>query len=145
VSASTKSLAEQAFGAPGMPPTWSSSDKDFVMTALGPARLWATIGHGVVNEIFWPSTGPLDREAQLSAAILKAHEDRAYPGALVASLSIPWGNSMDTLGGYHLVWPRDATLAAFALLAANQTADATRILAGFISTQQSDGHWAQNC
>ena len=50
-------MAERAFGAPGMPPTWSSSDKDFVTTALGPARLWATIGHGVINEVFWPSTG----------------------------------------------------------------------------------------
>ena len=348
-------MTEQAFGAPGMSPTWSSSDKDFVTTALGPARVWATIGHGVLNEVFWPSTGrpqirdltfylvgggrfvdlkrerryelhtpspsvplltiahsgedyrltvevvpdplrdvlllrfdldgpyrlvfvlaphlggtgadntawvaeqalvaqrgahalallanvpigrmsagfvgasdgwqdlarhrelnwsfgradggtvaltgqlettsgvvalgfadtpegartlakaslaegidaaralfcaewerwgatlqlpfinePLDREARLSAAILKVHEDRAYPGALVASLSIPWGNSTDTLGGYHLVWPRDATLAAFALLAADQTTDAARVLAGFISTQQSDGRWTQN-
>ena len=34
-----------------------SSDKDFVTTALGPARLWATVGHGVLNEVFWPSTG----------------------------------------------------------------------------------------
>ena len=50
-------MMEQAFGAPGRPPTWSSSDKDFVTTALGPARLWATIGHGVINEVFWPSTG----------------------------------------------------------------------------------------
>jgi glucoamylase len=349
-------MTEQAFGAPGMPPTWSSSDKDFVTTALGRARVWVTIGHGVVNEVFWPSTGtpqirdmtfylvgdgtfidlkrarqytletpapsvplvtikhsgsdyalvlevipdpwrdvvlirfdlkgpyklvvllaphlggtgthntawvddqvllaqsggvhalallangpmarasagfvgasdgwqdldqhraltwsfgraddgnvaltaqlenangtialgfadtpegarslaraslaegaevarsaflgrwegwgktlrlpkvsePLDREARLSAALIKVHEDRAYPGALVASLSIPWGNSSDTLGGYHLVWPRDATLAAFALLAAGQVHDARRILAGFISTQQADGHWNQN-
>ena len=50
-------MAEQAFGAPGMPPTWSSSNKDFVTTALGPARLWAAVGHGVINEVFWPSTG----------------------------------------------------------------------------------------
>ena len=348
-------MTQQAFGAPGMPPTWSSSDKDFVTTALGPGRLWATVGHGVINEVFWPSTGEpqirdltfylvgkgtfidlkrerryelrtpapnvplltvthtgddyrltleivpdplrdvllvrfdlegpyklvailaphlggtglentawveaqallarrgaralalladvqvlrtsagfvgasdgwqdltqhrelvwsferadkgtvaltgqfepangvialgfadtpegarslaraslaegigaarasfvegwddwgktlrlprvsnaLDAEALLSAAVLKVHEDRAYPGALVASLSIPWGNSTDTLGGYHLVWPRDATLAAFALLAARQTRDAARVLAGFISTQQPDGHWMQN-
>jgi glucoamylase len=348
-------MVMQAFGAPGMHPTWSSSDKDFVTTALGPARLWATIGHGVVNEVFWPSTGQpqirdltfylvgagtfvdlkremryelatpapnvplltishvgkdyrlaleivpdplrdvllirfdlrgpyklvaviaphlggtglgntawvdgeallaqrgacalalladvpltacsagfvgasdgwqdlrqhgklmwsfgradngtvalttqlergsgilalgfadtpqgarslakaslaegvavardsfrqgweawgqtlklphvpdaLAAEALLSAAVLKAHEDRAYPGALVASLSIPWGNSSDTLGGYHLVWPRDATLAAFALLAVDKVHDAARVLAGFISTQQGDGHWSQN-
>jgi glucoamylase len=87
---------------------------------------------------------PLAKEALLSAAILKVHEDRAYPGALVASLSIPWGNSTDTLGGYHLVWPRDATLAAFALLAVHQTREAARVLAGFIATQLPDGHWFQN-
>ncbi len=348
-------MTEQAFGAPGTPPTWSSSDKDFVTTALGRSRLWATVGHGVINEVFWPSTGQpqirdlsfylvgkagfvdlkrerrytletpspgvplvtishggndyrlilevvpdplrdvllvhfelagpyqlvailaphlggtgkgntawvedqallaergdralalladvpllggsagfvgasdgwqdlsrhgdlawsferaekgtvalssklekktgtlalgfantfegarslarsslaegiasaratfgegwvawgknlrlpnvsetIAREALLSAAVLKVHEDRAYPGALVASLSIPWGNSTDTLGGYHLVWPRDAALAAFALLAVHQTREAVRVLAGFIATQLPDGHWSQN-
>jgi glucoamylase len=76
--------------------------------------------------------------------MIKVHEDRAYSGALVASLSIPWGNSTDTLGGYHLVWPRDATLAAFALLAAGQTHEAVRVLAGFISTQRPSGSWPQN-
>jgi glucoamylase len=80
----------------------------------------------------------------LSAAILKIHEDRAYPGAVVASLSVPWGNSTDTLGGYHLVWPRDATLTAFALLAANQLTDARHILAHLTATQQRDGRWPQN-
>jgi glucoamylase len=46
-----------AFGAPGIAPTWSSSDKDYVSTALGGSRLWATVGHGIINEIYWPSTG----------------------------------------------------------------------------------------
>jgi glucoamylase len=346
---------EQAFGAPGAAPTWSSSDKDLVTTALGRARLWATIGHGVINEVFWPNTGqpqirdltfylvgkggfidlkrahsyelrtpephvplltiehsgedyklelelvpdpmrdvlltryrvdgpyevafllaphlggtgldntawiepgvlmaqhggcalalvsdpPLvrvsagfvgasdgwqdlvqhheltwsfgraehgtvaltgqsehrsgvvalafartpegaqtlaraslaegisaarelftrgwkkwaktlrlpdakdeaSREAVLSAAVLKVHEDHEFPGALVASLSTPWGNSTDSLGGYHLVWPRDTTLAAFALVAANQLEDALRVMAQLIATQKSDGHWCQN-
>jgi glucoamylase len=346
---------EEAFGAPGIAPTWSSSDKDFVTTALGSARLWATIGHGIVNEVYWPSTGqpqirdlgfylvgngqwidlkrelryrlltpgpslpaltivhhgddyqltlellpdprrdvllvrfaltgayrlalvlaphlgstgrdnsawiddgvayargggcalclaasvPLERlscgfvgasdgwqdltrhgeltyrfqsatdgtvaisgaagsrhgvlalgfayspsgaytrartalaadfdavrsdfleawrawgatlslprpdealgdAAELSAAVLKIHEDRAYPGAVVASLSVPWGNSTDSLGGYHLVWPRDATLTAFALLAANQRLDARHILSHLIAAQRRDGHWPQN-
>ena len=80
----------------------------------------------------------------LSAAVLKIHEDRAYPGAVVASLSVPWGNSTDTLGGYHLVWPRDATLTAFALLAANQLIDARHILAHLTATQRRDGRWPQN-
>ena len=82
--------------------------------------------------------------AELSAVVLKIHEDRAYPGAVVASLSIPWGNSTDSLGGYHLVWPRDATLTAFALLAANQRLDARHILSHLIAAQRSDGHWPQN-
>jgi glucoamylase len=82
--------------------------------------------------------------AALSAAILKIHEDRAYPGAVVASLSVPWGNSTDSLGGYHLVWPRDATLTAFALLAANQRLDARHILSHLIAVQRHEGHWPQN-
>jgi glucoamylase len=90
------------------------------------------------------ASAALLREAHVSAVMLKVHEDRAYPGALVASLSIPWGNSTDTLGGYHLVWPRDATLAAFALIAAHQIEEARHVLAGFISTQRPDGHWTQN-
>lgn len=46
--------AGPAPGAPGIPPTWTSSDKDLVGTALGPARLWYTLGHGIVNEVYYP-------------------------------------------------------------------------------------------
>ncbi len=348
-------MASPAFGAPGGAPTWCSSDKDFVTTAIGPSRLWATVGHGIVNEVYWPSTGqpqvrdisfylvgdghwidlkrvrryrlstagpylpavtivhegdnyqltldvlpdprrdallirfdlegpyrlvailaphlgssgrdnsawidgglgfaksgdfslcwapsapftrvscgyvgtsdgwqdlnhngalawefdhasdgtvalsaelsgshgvmavgfsdspraaltlarsaltesfqdvrrhflkyweqwgvalklprPNDRLGDaglLSATVLKMHEDRNFPGAVVASLSVPWGNSTDSLGGYHLVWPRDATLTAFALLAANQPHDARHILGHLLATQTSDGRWPQN-
>ena len=81
----------------------------------------------------------------LSAAVLKIHEDRAYPGAVVASLSVPWGNSTDTLGGYHLVWPRDATLTAFALLAANQLHRcAPHPGAPDWRRSSRDGRWPQN-
>jgi len=45
------------FGTPGIPPTWSSSAKDLVTPALGPSRLWATLGHGIVNQVYWPATG----------------------------------------------------------------------------------------
>src|SRR3954464_15382854 len=41
-------------GAPGIPPTWTSSAKDMVGCALGPARLWFTLGHGIVNEVYYP-------------------------------------------------------------------------------------------
>src|ERR1700722_12927409 len=50
-------MNDEAFGAPGLAPTWCSSDKDFVTTALGSSRLWATIGHGIIDEVYWPSTG----------------------------------------------------------------------------------------
>src|SRR5665213_509677 len=89
-------------------------------------------------------TETLGNAALLSATILKIHEDRRFPGAVVASLSVPWGNSTDTLGGYHLVWPRDATLTAFALLGANQRADARHILGHLAATQMPDGRWPQN-
>ena len=35
--------SSRAFGAPGIAPTWSSSDEDFVTAALDGTRLWATI------------------------------------------------------------------------------------------------------
>lgn len=92
-----------------------------------------------------PYTSPeLKREAELSAAVLKIHEDRTYNGAIVASLSIPWGQTRDDLGGYHLVWTRDAVEAAMALVAVGKTDDAARVLAYLIGTQGDDGSWAQN-
>ena len=48
---------------------------------------------------------------RLSQCVLLAHEDKVFPGAFVASLSIPWGETKDDRdrGGYHLVWTRDMT------------------------------------
>ena len=47
-----------------------------------------------------------------SVNLLLANEDKLYPGAMIASLSIPWGEdkSDDDLGGYHLVWTRDMVM-----------------------------------
>ncbi|HVX83075.1 MAG TPA: glycoside hydrolase family 15 protein, partial [Devosiaceae bacterium] len=92
-----------------------------------------------------PYTSPeLQREAELSAAVIKMHEDRTYGGALVASLSVPWGQAHDDIGGYHLVWTRDAVEAAFAMIVAGQTTDAARALAYLVGTQSESGNWAQN-
>ncbi|MEA2673341.1 MAG: glucoamylase, partial [Chloroflexota bacterium] len=41
-------------GAPGIGPTWSSSAKDAVGTADSSSRVWFTVGHGVLNEVYWP-------------------------------------------------------------------------------------------
>ena len=79
-----------------------------------------------------------------SAATIKCHEDHTYPGAFVASLSVPWGDQTISRGGYHLVWARDLVETAGALLALGSIADATNILSYLIATQQGDGHWLQN-
>src|SRR5262249_38022412 len=84
------------------------------------------------------------REAYLSAAVLKVHKDRSYPGSIVASLSVPWGNANDSSGGYHLVWPRDCVEAGFALLAAGQVEDARSMLSYLVAIQNADGSWSQN-
>jgi len=84
------------------------------------------------------------REAYLSAAVLKIHEDRTYPGAMIASLSVPWGNSSDSPSGYHLVWMRDAMESGFGLLAMGCVSDARRVLGYAMATQQMNGGWSQN-
>ena len=47
-------MIELAPGAPGIPPTWTSSAKDMVGCGLGQSRLWFTLGFGIVNEIYYP-------------------------------------------------------------------------------------------
>ncbi|HEY6095294.1 MAG TPA: glycoside hydrolase family 15 protein [Gallionellaceae bacterium] len=79
-----------------------------------------------------------------SAMVLRTHQDKSHPGAMVASLSVPWGNTRDERGGYHLVWPRDLVESAGALLALGAEAEARSILRYLIATQHADGHWYQN-
>ena len=86
----------------------------------------------------------IDRVLLLSATVLKTHEDRTYPGAIVASLSVPWGDSSQSRGGYHLVWPRDLVETAGALIAIEAYDEARDVLRYLIATQQQDGHWFQN-
>src|SRR6201987_3962855 len=45
-----------AFGAPGLEPRWSSSRKDTVGTAYSASsRVWYTMSHGILNEIYYPT------------------------------------------------------------------------------------------
>jgi glucoamylase len=45
-----------AFGHPGMPPRWTSSSKEGVGTAYSASsRVWFTISHGILNEIYYPT------------------------------------------------------------------------------------------
>jgi glucoamylase len=81
-----------------------------------------------------------------SFSLMLAHEDKSYPGALIASLSIPWGESAGDKdqGGYHLVWTRDMVNSASALLASGESATPLRALIYLAVCQQEDGGFAQN-
>ena len=81
---------------------------------------------------------------RVSAMILHTHQDKTFPGAMVASLSIPWGNSNNDTGGYHLVWPRDIVESAGALVALGAFKEARDVLRYLIATQLADGRWSQN-
>lgn len=86
----------------------------------------------------------LDRMLVVSAMVLKVHEDRTYRGAAVASLSVPWGDSSQSRGGYHLVWSRDLVETAGAFVAMHAHHSARDVLRYLMATQQEDGHWFQN-
>jgi glucoamylase len=78
--------------------------------------------------------------------LLLAHEDKTYSGAMIASLSIPWGDqkSDDELGGYHLVWTRDLVKSVTGLLAAGDTSTPLRSLIYLAVSQREDGGFYQN-
>jgi glucoamylase len=81
-----------------------------------------------------------------SYSLLLAHEDKSFPGAFIASLSIPWGESKgdDDRGGYHLVWTRDMVNTATGLLAAGNTETPLRALIYLAVSQDEDGGFPQN-
>lgn len=81
-----------------------------------------------------------------SFSLLLAHEDKTYPGALIASLSIPWGEAKgdEDMGGYHLVWTRDMVNSATGLLAAGNIETPLRALIYLAASQQPDGGFPQN-
>lgn len=97
---------------------------------------------------------PLDQPAdtsnlntyRVSTAVLATHQAAAFPGAAIASLSIPWGFARgdEDLGGYHLVWSRDLVETAGGFLAAGAVNEAKATLAYLMTIQEADGHWSQN-
>lgn len=50
------SLTGDAFGGPGIPPRWTSSSKEEVGTAyITASRVWFTLSHGILNEVYFPT------------------------------------------------------------------------------------------
>ena len=143
---------------------------EFVLV-LGFGGIWSEAGQQVRSSLLEPYEGlrqhyvaqweawhaslmeldkmEIEREHDLyraSVAMLRTHESKDFLGGVIASLSIPWGFNKgdEDIGGYHLVWPRDLVETAFGFLAAGAQADAMRVLRYLESTQEADGHWAQN-
>ncbi|NEP58587.1 MAG: glucan 1,4-alpha-glucosidase [Symploca sp. SIO2G7] len=70
------------------------------------------------------NTGDNGKQLYASAFIIKIMEDKSNAGALIASLSVPWGDTInaDTFAtGYRAVWPRDFYQVAMAFLALGDT------------------------
>ena len=92
----------------------TSVSHSFVLTAAKYLLGWAIYDAGLKR----PSgQASLDRNYYLSANVLKASEDKTYPGAIVASLASPWGQSVPAgvtsngepsyFGSYREVFARD--------------------------------------
>jgi glucoamylase len=89
------------------------------------------------------------RQYDTAAMVLKAHEDKTFTGAMIASLSVPWGGGANAnepvVGGYHLVWSRDLYQVATAFEAFGDMASARRALNYLFRVQQKpDGSFPQN-
>ena len=59
-----------------------------------------------------PGRAPRAQRTQydVAAMTVKAHDDKTYHGAFIASLTLPWGfavNADEGGAGYHFVWARD--------------------------------------
>src|SRR5271154_6095774 len=69
-----------AFGAPGIEPRWTSSAKEGLGTAYHTScRLWFTLSHGIVNEIYYPNVDqPNTRDFQflISDGETFCHEEK---------------------------------------------------------------------
>lgn len=122
-----------------------SLDEPFASHRERYVRQWQ---RAVVNPKFDFSNDTTDGGSmyRLSRCVLLAHEDKSFSGAIVASMSIPWGETKgdNDLGGYHLVWTRDLVQSASALLATGQTGTPLRALVWLAAFQRPDGSFPQN-
>ena len=102
-----------------------------------------------------PGEASLARYYYLSANVLKASEDKTYPGAIVASLASPWGQSVPAgvtsggepsyFGSYREVFARDLYEAFTGLMADGDVATARAATLFLFDRQQlPDGAMPRN-
>ena len=131
-----------------------SLEQPFQKAAERYDRQWRRYDAGLVRPP--ASLGPAARhEYYESVNVVKASEDKTYPGAIAAGLASPWGQSVPAgnftngkptyFGSYREVFSRDLYEAFTGLLVAGDVAtarDATRFL--FERQQQPDGSMPRN-
>jgi glucoamylase len=94
----------------------------------------------------------LSAEYYLSANVLKASEDKTFPGAIVASLASPWGQAVSAgdpnntyFGSYREVFARDLYEAWTGLVADGDVATARNAVTFLFNRQQQpDGSMPRN-
>jgi glucoamylase len=65
-----------AFGSPGLEPRWTSSKKDAVVTAYSASsRVWFTVSHGTLNEVYFPT---IDRPQMRDMELLFTDEQTFF-------------------------------------------------------------------
>ena len=87
----------------------------------------------------------------LSANVIKAAEDKTFPGAIVASPTAPWGQAISAgdssntfFGSYREVFARDVYAACTALLVAGDVATARDAVTFLFGQQLVDGSLPRN-
>jgi glucoamylase len=118
--------------------------QDFDKTKALFAQGWNEV-QSTYDEIHDLSEQPIDMY-RVSTAVLETHQSKRFPGAFVASLSLPWGfaRSDDDIGGYHVLWPRDMVETAMGKLASGDAQSARSALFYLNCTQDENGGWSQN-
>ncbi len=81
-----------------------------------------------------------------SIIVLQTQMTKRFQGAIIPSLSIPWGESKAgvDISGYHLVRTRDLVECAWGFMAGDDLQNARTVLLYLISTQESEGYWFQS-
>ena len=117
---------------------WRNYDRSLRRPPAGLPGL-STAADGQMRAMYW-----------LSANVLKADEDKTYPGAFVASPTDPWGQSVPattTHAGwtYREVFARDSYETFTGLLADGDTSSARAMVAFLYDrTQQANGSFPRN-
>jgi glucan 1,4-alpha-glucosidase len=156
-SGSTLALGFGATQADAIRKAGGSAGAPFQRTLLRYQAGWSTYDNRLN-----PPVAPAGADAQtrqrianaywVSANVLKASEDKTFPGAIVASLASPWGQAVSAgdpaltyFGSYREVFARDLYETFTGLIATGDVATATdtvRFL--FERQQQADGSMPRN-